>query len=44
MCRKVNAGEPLGRGTVTVIGDAAHPTTPALGQVCMRGYLRDHFS
>ncbi|KAK9845405.1 hypothetical protein WJX81_005725 [Elliptochloris bilobata] len=30
--RKVLAGEPLGRGCVTVIGDAAHPTTPALGQ------------
>lgn len=31
--RKVAAGETLGRGCVTVIGDAAHPTTPALGQV-----------
>ena len=31
--RKVDAGKTLGRGCVTVIGDAAHPTTPALGQV-----------
>ena len=30
--RSVAAGAPLGRGCVTVIGDAAHPTTPALGQ------------
>lgn len=30
--RRVAAGEPLGRGCVTIIGDAAHPTTPALGQ------------
>ncbi|KAK9845245.1 hypothetical protein WJX81_001020 [Elliptochloris bilobata] len=30
--RKVPAGEPMGRGCITVIGDAMHPTTPAIGQ------------
>ena len=30
---KVKAGEAFGRGCVTALGDAAHPTTPAVGQV-----------
>lgn len=33
--RRVAAGEPLGRGCVTVIGDAAHPTTPTIAQACL---------
>ena len=32
MCRLVEAGETWGKGSITLIGDAAHPTTPALGQ------------
>jgi 2-polyprenyl-6-methoxyphenol hydroxylase-like FAD-dependent oxidoreductase len=28
----VQAGETWGKGSITLIGDAAHPTTPALGQ------------
>ncbi len=31
-CRVVQAGETWGKGSITLIGDAAHPTTPALGQ------------
>ena len=30
---KLTAGEAFGRGCVTALGDAAHPTTPAVGQV-----------
>lgn len=30
--RVIHAGETWGKELVTLIGDAAHPTTPALGQ------------
>jgi len=30
---KLTAGEAFGRLCVTALGDAAHPTTPAVGQV-----------
>ena len=32
MPRLVEPGETWGQGGVTLIGDSAHPTTPALGQ------------
>ena len=36
VCRAISPGETWGRGLVTIIGDAAHPTTPAIGQgACM---------
>ena len=30
--RLIEPGQTWGRGLVTLVGDAAHPTTPALGQ------------
>lgn len=30
--REITQGQTWGRGLVTLVGDAAHPTTPALGQ------------
>ena len=31
-CRVMEQGETWGRDLATLVGDAAHPTTPALGQ------------
>ena len=32
LCRVMEQGETWGRDLATLVGDAAHPTTPALGQ------------